>query len=286
MADKPIFERRALMKLVSVIVQAYNSAKTIVHTLDSVKLQTYPNIELIVTDDKSSDNTIEVVKNWINNNENKFIDIKIVTSSVNTGIPGSNNRALMAAKGEYVEFLAADDYMAPNAIEQYVKFCEENKCVIPISKVKLFTDDESCDFASVEKYCENCYEFAKLNRREQYRKLLIKNMIIAPAAAFYPIELLKKLKGFDERFWIEDYPINIKILRNGYKFGLLDEYLIYYKISGNSIMGSGNLRIKKAEAKLFFELRFWYLLKVGMVREALGQCKYWIKMGKFYDNCG
>ena len=53
------------MKLVSVVVLAYRSADTIIETLESIKKQTYPKIELIVTDDCSPDNTVEVVENWI-----------------------------------------------------------------------------------------------------------------------------------------------------------------------------------------------------------------------------
>jgi hypothetical protein len=177
-----------------------------------------------------------------------------------------------------VGFLAADDYMSIDAIEKYVIFCEENKGVIPIAKVNLFSDDEGCNFSSVEKYCENCYKFAGLSQNEQYKSLLVKNMIVAPAAAFYPMEALKKLNGFDERFWIEDYPINIKILRNGYRFGLLDMPLIYYRISNKSITGSKQNIIKKTEVKFFFRLRFWYMLRAGMIREAVGQSRSWIKI--------
>jgi alpha-1,3-rhamnosyltransferase len=265
------------MKLVSVIVQAYNSAETIKRTLDSIKTQTYPDIELIISDDKSKDNTLEVANKWIEENRNSFKTTKIVTAKANTGISGSNNRALKVAMGDYVEFLAADDYMESNAIEEYVKFCENNNGVIPIAKVKLFSDDDNCDFTSVEKYCDNCYKFAKLHRKAQYKNLLIKNMIVAPAASFYPMALLKKLNGFDERFWIEDYPINIKILRNGYMFGILDKTLVFYRISSKSIMGASNSLVKKTEASFFFKKRFWYLIQAGMVREALGQFRCWIK---------
>lgn len=60
-------------KLVSVVVQAYNSADTITRTLESVKAQDYQNIELIVTDDKSADHTIEVVTAWIEENQERFL---------------------------------------------------------------------------------------------------------------------------------------------------------------------------------------------------------------------
>ena len=121
-------------KLVSVVVQAYNSADTIVRTLESVKAQDYEKIELIVTDDKSTDQTIEEVAAWLEKNQERFCQTQLVTAKVNTGIPGSNNRALRHVTGAYAEFLAADDCMAPNAIIKNVPNCESHPNKINISR--------------------------------------------------------------------------------------------------------------------------------------------------------
>ncbi|MDE6917678.1 MAG: glycosyltransferase, partial [Lachnospiraceae bacterium] len=64
------------MKLVSVIVLSYRSAQTIVETLDSIRNQTYPNIELIVTDDCSPDDTVQVLRAWMEQNEGTLTAIK------------------------------------------------------------------------------------------------------------------------------------------------------------------------------------------------------------------
>ena len=270
-------------ELVSIVVQAYNSATTIVQTLDSIKNQTYPNMELIITDDKSIDNTIDICSEWLDKNKGNFVDVKLIVSDKNTGLSGNNNRALKHVKGKYVEFLAADDYMTSDAIYEYVDFCEKNIDVVPISRLELFSD-ETRDFTEAEKYCRNCYEFAKLNQKEQLRQLLIQNRIAAPAASFYPIKILKKCNGFDEEYRImEDYPINLKILFNGYKFGFIDKKLIYYRISGGSITGSSMLELKKNEAKLFFRKKFWYMLRSNMCWEAIKQSRSWIK---FYLKLG
>lgn len=266
-------------KLVSVVVQAYNSADTITRTLESVKAQDYQNIELIVTDDKSADHTIEVVTAWIEENQERFCKTQLVTTKVNTGIPGSNNRALRHVTGEYVEFLAADDCMSPDAISAYVAYCEAHPNTIPVARVKLFSDDADCDFSSVSAYCERCYEFALLSQKNQYRQLLIQNRIAAPAAAFYPVKILHALRGFDEAYrWMEDYPLNVKLLKRGYRFGLLDKELIYYRISGGSITGKSTAPLKLTEAKMFFREKLWYMIGNGMGWEAVKQSKSWIKI--------
>ena len=69
------------MDIVSVIVLAYRSASTIVQTLESIKNQTYTQIELIVADDLSPDNTVEVVSQWIEENKSALYDAKLVTTS-------------------------------------------------------------------------------------------------------------------------------------------------------------------------------------------------------------
>lgn len=265
-------------KLVSMVVQTYNSADTVERTLDSIKAQTYPNIELIVTDDKSKDSTLAVVTAWMKQNKSSFAGVKLVTAKVNTGLPGSNNRALKKAAGDYIGFLAADDCMTPDAVQEYVHFCEKNPNVVPISRVELFSD-EGCDFTSVQNYCDRCYEFAALGRKEQFRQLLVQNKIVSPAASFYPARLLKELKGFDEAYrWLEDYPINLKILNRGYQFGFLDKTLIRYRISKGSITGANISPMKRAEAKLFFREKMWYMVKNGMGWEALKQSKSWVKV--------
>ncbi len=266
------------MKLVSVIVLAYRSAETIEQTLDSIKNQTYGNIELIVTDDCSPDNTVEVADKWINKNKGTLFDIKLVTAEKNTGIPGNINRALKQAKGDYIKIIAADDYMADEAVSEYVEFCEANPRKLPIAKVHLFSD-EKADFGNIQKYCEVCYEFAGKDYKEQKRLLLVQNRIVAPSGSFYPMEFIKKAGGYDEHYiWFEDYPMNLKAVHEGYGFGLIDRELVWYRISGNSVTASRQLRLKKTEAKLFFRLKFWYLLQAKMVREALGQSRYWLKI--------
>lgn len=268
------------MKSVSVIVLAYRSAKTIVQTLDSIRNQTYKNIELIVTDDCSPDNTVETVQKWLADHQGELSEMQLVTTQQNTGIPGNINRALKYAKGDYLKLIAADDYMTKDAISEYVKFCEKNPKTIPIAKVHLFSDEKNVDFTSVEKYCNRCYEFAsKTNYKEQYRMLLKQNRIVAPSGSFYPMDIIRKLGGYDENYrWFEDYPMNLKVMHAGYRCGLINRELVWYRISGGSVTASQQMRLKKTEMKLFFRERMFYMMQAGMGWEAVKQSKYWAQI--------
>lgn len=266
------------MRLVSVIVLAYRSAETIVQTLDSIRDQDYENIELIITDDCSPDNTVETVRNWMEKNEGTLRSIRLVTARQNTGIPGNINRALAQASGDYIKLIAADDYMTADAITEYVAFCEKNPGAVPIARVHLFSD-ETTDFTDVAQYCERCYEFAAKDYKEQYRMLLTKNCIVAPSGSFYPMELVKKIGGYDETYrWFEDYPMNLKVMHEGYRCGFIDKELVYYRISAKSITSSQLLRLKKTEMRLFFREKAKYMVQAGMGIEALKQSRYWIRI--------
>lgn len=272
------------MKLVSVIVLAYRSAETIIETLDSIKNQTYPNIELIVTDDCSPDNTVQVVQGWIAENEGTLTAIKLVTSEKNTGLPANINRGLKVAQGAYYKGIAGDDYLTADAIESYVRFCEENPDTFPIAKVQLFNaKNPNAVYADVQGYCDRCYEFAQKDYREQYRLLLIQNRIVAPSATFYTMDFIRKVGGYDESYrWFEDYPMNLKAMHEGYRFGLLDRPIVWYRMSDQSVTASSLSRVKRDEMKLFFKKKFWYMWQNGMGWEAVKQCKVWLKiaMGK------
>ena len=266
------------MKLVSVVVLSYRSAETMVETLDSIKNQTYQNIELIITDDCSPDNSVEVAKQWIDENQGCLSSIKLVTTEKNTGIPGNINRALKQATGDYLKLIAADDYMTKDAIEEYVNFCEQNPKAIPIAKVHLFADQEA-DFSDVQGYCDKCYEFAGKNYKEQYRMLLMQNRIVAPSGSFYPMQVIRDCNGYDEHYrWFEDYPMNLKVMHKGYRCGFIDKELVFYRMSAKSITASQQLRLKKTEMKLFFRQKFWYMFQAGMGWEAVKQSRYWIKI--------
>lgn len=268
------------MKLVSVIVFTYRSAETIVETLESIKKQTYPNMELIITDDCSTDNTVQVVQAWIAENEGALRAIKLVTSDKNTGLPANINRGLKVAEGVYYKGIAGDDYMTEDAIESYVRFCEEHPGVFPIAKVQLFNDKKpDAAYEDVQGYCDRCYEFAQKDYQEQYRLLLIQNRIVAPSATFYTMDFIRKVGGYDESYrWFEDYPMNLKAMHAGYRFGLLDRQLVWYRMSDKSVTASSLAKLKKTEMKLFFKKKFWYMFQNGMGWEAVKQCKNWVKV--------
>lgn len=108
-------------ELVSIIMPSYNTAKFISETIESVSAQTYPNWELIIVDDCSTDNTNEVVKSFLLDDR-----IKYIKNEKNSGAAVSRNRALREAKGKWVAFLDSDDLWLPEKLEKQIAFMEKN----------------------------------------------------------------------------------------------------------------------------------------------------------------
>lgn len=110
----------ALEKLVSVCINAYNSADVIGKTIESVLNQTYKNLQIIIVDDCSTDNTAEIVKSYDDDR------IELYTLPKNFNISNANNECLHRARGEYIAHIDSDDIWAEDKIEKQIKFLEEN----------------------------------------------------------------------------------------------------------------------------------------------------------------
>ena len=115
------------MKLVSVIVPAYNIEKYIARCLDSILGQTYTNLEVIVVDDGSTDKTGEIIDEYTKK-DSRIIAIH----QVNAGLSGARNSALKIAQGDYIGYVDGDDYITPDMYSLMVNACEENNAEIAL----------------------------------------------------------------------------------------------------------------------------------------------------------
>lgn len=124
--------------LVSVCIPAYNSAKYILETLKSLEDQTYQNIEVIIVDDGSVDNTSEILKN----SKYNFSYHK----QLNNGAGSARNRAFCLSKGKYIKFMDADDLLGKESIEAQVNLILKHKKSIISGKWGRFYNDDLTTF--------------------------------------------------------------------------------------------------------------------------------------------
>ena len=222
--------------LVSVVVITYNSSDTMVETLDSVKGQTYRNIELIVSDDCSSDDTVSVVRNWLKDNSGCFVQTKLVESPINTGVASNINRGCKEAKGVWLKLLSGDDKLLKNAIEDYVQFVKDKpQCNICFGKLHFWGED--MDYVKMSKrfYEKTFYPYIKSEYKLQWKRIQ-ETLFVPGPGLFYKTSLWKEVGGFDERFpFADEYPFIYKVLEHGERIYFWDKEVYAYQIRKGSL---------------------------------------------------
>jgi len=118
--------------LVSVIIPCYNVGEYIIECLDSVFGQTYSNLEVIVVDNNCTDDTVEKVLRY---KKDKSVEILLVRES-NQGLSYARNAGLAIAKGEWIQFLDADDLLMPGKIEHQVGLIQDDTSLIASANIE------------------------------------------------------------------------------------------------------------------------------------------------------
>jgi alpha-1,3-rhamnosyltransferase len=215
--------------LVSVIVVSYNSAKYVLETLESVQNQTYPNIELIITDDGSKDDTVAICLAWLQAHAERFVRTKLITVEKNTGIPANCNRGLDASEGEWVKYIAADDTLLPDCISANVEICLRSNTEILQTNVNYYKDAfDVAHYTGSSKLQDDIF-FKTTDPKKQYHIIVYKNKVAAPAV-FIKKSVLTALQGFDESTpLLEDWPFWIKATKNGFGIQASDIVTVNYR---------------------------------------------------------
>lgn len=234
--------------LVSVVVVTYNSEKYVIETLESVKVQTYQNIELIITDDHSSDNTLNICEKWLENNKRRFVSLRIISSDVNTGITINRNRGCLSAQGEWIKHIDGDDKLLPSCIADYIEFVTNNPYKnIVFSPLHLFGEG---DLERWKKLLYSNFEYAfSLNKRD-FRILLCKVCLFPAPSAFINTTFFNSVGGYDESIeWLEDWPFWVRSAFNGAHFAYITKPEVDYRISSSSLsQGIGGTDSRFSEA--------------------------------------
>ncbi|NOU39392.1 MAG: glycosyltransferase [Ferruginibacter sp.] len=270
--------------LVSVIIPCYNHEKYIKIAINSVLNQTYTNIELIVLDDGSTDNSVQIIKNLQVKNNFFFI------SQQNIGLSKTLNKAIKEySNGEFVSILASDDYWKNDKIEKQIKFFLSNKhnhSILACCTKAIYIDDNNVIGKTIGKI--------KNKNALLFDQMLFKNSIIA-ASVMLKKETFNIVGYFDENLRIEDWDMWLRIT-NKHSIGFVDEALVYYRKHGNNSTSATNFLLiledcyktlnKWKESPLYFAaIKKVMIAKIGATEGALGKLagfKLWIKSYKYF----
>lgn len=218
------------MYKISVIIPAYNVEKHIERCLQSVINQTLKDIEIIIINDGSTDNTLENIKKVIDENDKR---IKII-SRINKGVSYSRNEGIELATGEYIAFLDADDWIEANFCEDvYLKLKQTNSDII------------TCDYYINESQIVKRPEFEIINNKEYLKEILNGN--IMPSVALKVIKrniLIQNNIKFNEKIKIgEDLLFSFDLSFLHIKVTNIKKPYYHYMIRENSASNSYNKNI-------------------------------------------
>lgn len=247
-------------KLVSIIMPTYNCANFIARTLDSVQAQTYKNWELIIVDDRSEDNTKEIVDEYIKNDSR----ISYHLLDANSGAAVARTTAMNLAKGSYMAFLDSDDIWMPEKLERQIKWMTDNGYAF------------SCTaYEQIDEKDNSLNRVIKTVKKTDYNRLLL-DCPVGNSTVVYDVEKMGKFevpnirKRNDDALWLQ------MLKKEPYIWGMPD-VLMRYRVRKNSI-SSNKFKVIKYHWILYrniehlsvirsaFHIFFWCVIKVLRIK--------------------
>ena len=217
--------------LVSIVMPSYNTGRFIKETIESVLAQSYTNWELIIVDDCSTDNTDEIVNQYLADDR-----IRYIKNDTNSGAAVSRNRALREAKGRWIAFLDSDDIWHPEKLERQLKFMIENQYAFTFTDYRIQLNGvwqpHICTGPNV------------VNKRKMYNYCYFSTITVIydrEVVGLIQIEDLKK--NNDYAMWLQAVE-KTKCYR-------LPECLSYYIKHDNSVSGGSKVKLIKWHYILF-----------------------------------
>ena len=211
---------------ISVVIPVYNVERYICRCIDSVLSQTYQNFEVIIVDDHSPDNSIQLAKSY------ESEKIKIVSHSRNKGLPASRNTGVAHCAGDYLIFLDSDDFLLPHALEKSISTAQsydsdivsfnshrvnESGYTWPITWHEKFNSADVCNISIME-YPQLVWDAAAWNKLINLSFYRENNFM------------------FDEdQKWFEDHLFSLQLFLNTEKVSIIHDVLHHYSARNDEL---------------------------------------------------
>lgn len=186
-----------IQETVSIVMPCYNGSKTIAESIESVLAQTYPYFELLICDDTSQDNSIEIIYRYVS----KDSRVKLVANEFHKGVVGARNSCLNNATGRYISFLDCDDLWLPNKLRSQLVFMNEQGCSMSHAPYTMFDNTQQ----RKEFIPQKVISF----------KDIIKTCDIGCLTVMIDTKYVKKQDVFLPNIPKEDYALWIKLMKKG-----------------------------------------------------------------------
>lgn len=219
--------------LVSVLLITYNSSRFVLEALDSIHAQSWQDLELIISDDCSNDNTVEICEAWLEQNKERFARTELITVEFNSGIAANCSRALVAARGEWLKYCAGDDALLSDCIAnnmEYIQVHTDTRILFSYTRMyrDKFQDAMFIRLNPVQPPVSIMNEV--ITPRIQYHRLLVTDCITYTPSSFIHRQTLIGVGGFNQQSQIqEDYPLWLRMTKAGYKLHFMEKETVLYR---------------------------------------------------------
>jgi len=235
------FEQTAL---VSIGVPYFNAQKYIFYTLESIKNQTYTNIELILINDCSSDNSQQIVDDWLSLNRRCFTNVITLVNSENRGLAHSCKLLELASNGIYFSKLDSDDVILPNKISQQVAYLNTHDDIAMVYSNTLLIDSDGTlyhdDYYDQQNFSTVVNKVAPSGF--VFKDLLLEDFIPNPSVLIRK-EIIDKVDGYDKSLFNEDWDLWLRIAKD-HKIHFMVGEFCKYRIHPESMMRRSESLVK------------------------------------------
>ncbi|WP_312748041.1 glycosyltransferase [Sphingobacterium multivorum] len=204
--------------LITVIIPCYNGRQYLKEAIESVLNQSYSNFELLIVNDGSTDDSLEVIKDFSDRR------IKVINNKMNLGIVKALNIGISNAGGEYIARLDADDMMHKDRLLKQMQFLQKNKDIDIVGSYHYIVDENGC-IISIKEY--------PISNTEIKFMLFFQNPFSHPSVMFRA-HIIKEFPYSSEYKHIEDYILWCNILKT-YKGANIPECLTYYRVHQKNV---------------------------------------------------
>ena len=239
--------------LISVIIPSYNRENLIRETLDSVLAQTYTNWECIIVDDRSTDGTNAILKEY-SSLDNRFVIVS-KPIALKQGASVSKNLGLQMARGEYIQFLDSDDILADNKLEKQIACLKkENKKAISVCKTYYFKEISDVVILEIDRK-----DYRGFNDPEEYFDLISEiGGYYAPESFLISVDLINFSGHWNENLTLnDDGEFFFRIIYNSNKIVFCNDTFVRHRES----MGD-NLSTLNSFQKATSLLNSWKIIEI------------------------
>ena len=248
--DGKMFKPNDKDSLISIVIPIYNAEKYLEECLNSIKNQTYKNIEVIMVNDGSKDDSETICKRF-SEDDARFRYF----TKVNGGVSSARNLGLDNVKGDYITFIDADDWIAEKHLELLINSIKKTNSDIGVSSYKEFNNKDTYYIRVYTKQEKNLLNFEKMNRDEfltLFPKLMSTNVCFNNAVSkLFRKDLVKNLRFDTSIKYGEDLDFYFRLYMNVDSISYVNELTYVYRIHGDSTTSNFNQEHAEQELNIF-----------------------------------